>query len=157
MSYHVVVPAGGEKTIWFGVAGAQAASGSAAGAAQATLKDLLADPEGALKAKTAARDALAARTKLDLPGDPQLAEGIDWSKQNLADAVQETSGLQIRETNAGTRYPPPVGTVDHARWIAPASRTTRGCSRPTASTRRSRPSRSASSTRSRTTSAACAT
>ena len=26
LSYHVVVPAGGEKTIWFGVAGAQAAS-----------------------------------------------------------------------------------------------------------------------------------
>jgi len=118
LSYHVVVPAGGEKTIWFGVAGAQAPSGSAAGAARETLKDLLADPEAALKAKTAARDAVAARTKLDLPGDPQLAEGIDWSKQNLADAVQETSGLQIRETNAGTRYPPPVGTVDHARWIA---------------------------------------
>jgi hypothetical protein len=118
LSYHVVVPAGGEKTIWFGVAGAQAASGSAAGAARAALKDLLADPNGALEAKTAARDALAARTKLDLPGDPLLAQGIDWSKQNLADAVQETSGLQIRETNAGTRYPPPVGTVDHARWIA---------------------------------------
>ena len=40
---------------------------------------------------------------------------------------------------------------------APASRTTRGCSPPTVSTRRSRASRSASSRRSRTTCAACAT
>jgi hypothetical protein len=118
LSYHVVVPAGGEKTIWFGVAGAQADGASAAGAAQDALGRMLADPAGALKAKTDERAALAQHTKLDLPGDPLLAQGIDWSKQNLADMVQEADGLQVRETNAGTKYPAPVGTVAHARWIA---------------------------------------
>jgi hypothetical protein len=114
LTYHVTVPAGGEKTIWFGVAGSQ----SGAADARATLSAILADPAAALKRKTDERAAVAARTKLDLPGDAQLAEGIDWSKQNLADAVQEANGLQIRETNAGTKFPAPVGTVDHARWLA---------------------------------------
>jgi hypothetical protein len=114
LTYHVTVPAGGEQTLWFGVAGSQ----SGAAGARATLDSILADPAAALKEKTDERAALAARTKLELPGDPQLAEGIDWSKQNLADAVQEASGLQVRKTNAGTTFPAPVGTVDHARWLA---------------------------------------
>jgi hypothetical protein len=121
LSYHVSVPAGESTTVWFGVAGAQAASTSAAEAAQAAqaaLKSILADPAAALHAKKADRDAVAGRTQLDLPGDPRLAEGIDWSKQNLADMVQEADNLQVRETNAGKHYPPPAGTVDHARWIA---------------------------------------
>jgi hypothetical protein len=114
LTYHVTVPAGGDQTIWFGVAGSQ----SGAADAQATLRAILDDPAAALKRKVDERAALAAHTKLDLPGDPQLAEGIDWSKQNLADAVQEATGLQVRKTNAGTTFPAPVGTVDHARWIA---------------------------------------
>src|SRR3954449_2629091 len=114
LTYHLTVPAGGEQTIWLGVAGSQ----SGAADAQATLRSILANPAAALKQKTDERAALAARTKLDLPGDPQLAEGIDWSKQNLADAVQEATDLQIRKTNAGTTFPAPVGTVAHARWLA---------------------------------------
>jgi len=114
LSYHLTVPAGGEHTIWFGVAGSQ----SGAADAQATLAHILADPDAALTAKVAERDALAQNTKLSLPGDPLLAQGIDWSKQNLADAVQEATGLQVRETNAGTRFPPPAGTVDHVRFLA---------------------------------------
>jgi hypothetical protein len=114
LTYHLTVPAGGDETIWFGVAGSE----SGAGDAQATLTHILADPEGALRTKTAERDALAQNTKLSLPGDPLLAQGIDWSKQNLADAVQEATGLQVRETNAGTRFPAPAGTVDHIRFLA---------------------------------------
>jgi hypothetical protein len=114
LTYRVTVPANGERTIWFGVAGSQ----SGAADARAALRAILADPAAALTQKTDERAALAARTQLDLPGDPQLAEGIDWSKQNLADAVQEATGLQVRKTNAGTVFPAPVGTVDHARWLA---------------------------------------
>ena len=42
------------------------------------------------------------------------------ARVRLADlkAVRLLDGLQIRETNAGTRFPAPVGTVDHARWLA---------------------------------------
>jgi hypothetical protein len=114
LTYHLTVAAGGEQTVWFGVAGSQ----SGAADAQATLANILAGPEAALKDKVAARAALADNTRLSLPGDPLLAEGIDWSKQNLADAVQEASGLQVRETNAGTRFLPPAGTVDHVRFLA---------------------------------------
>jgi hypothetical protein len=114
LTYHLTVPAGGEQTIWFGIAGSQ----SGAADAQATLGHILADPDAALKAKIAERDALDQNTKLSLPGDPLLAQGIDWSKQNIADAVQEATGLQVRETNAGTRFPPPAGTVDHVRFLA---------------------------------------
>src|SRR3954469_18876418 len=95
LSYHLTVPAGGEHTIWFGVAGSQ----SGAADAQATLAHILADPDAALTAKVAERDALAQNTKLSLRGNPLLAQGIDWSKQNIADAVQEATGLQVRETN----------------------------------------------------------
>jgi hypothetical protein len=114
LTYHLTVPAGDARTIWFGVAGSQ----SGAADAQAALHALLADPDGALDKKVAARDDLAQNTRLDLPGDPQLAQGIGWSKQNLADAVQEADNLQVRSTNAGTKYPAPVGTVAHARWVA---------------------------------------
>ena len=73
-------------------------------------------------ARRCARRSASARRcsgtrRLDLPGDPLLARGIDWSKQNLADSVQEARDLEIRETNAGTRYPPPEGTLDRARFV----------------------------------------
>jgi hypothetical protein len=112
--YRITVPAGGERTIWFGVAGSE----SGAADAQAALRAILADPDGALRAKVAEREALAAHTKLSLPGDPRLAEAIEWSKQNLADAVQETRDLRVRATNAGTRYPAPAATVARARFLA---------------------------------------
>jgi hypothetical protein len=100
--------------VWFGVAGSE--SGEAG--ARAELAGILADPAGALRAKIREREALQRRTQLDLPGDPLLARGIDWSKQNLADSVQEARDLEIRETNAGTRYPPPEGELARARFVA---------------------------------------
>ncbi|MEA2284535.1 MAG: hypothetical protein QOJ21_578 [Solirubrobacteraceae bacterium] len=114
LTYEVTVPAGGEQTVWFGVAGSEAGAEEA----KAALGAILADPEAALKRKLAERQALAAHTKLSLPGDPLLAAGIDWSKQNLADSVQEAHDLRVRETNAGTRYPPPAGTVPSIRFLA---------------------------------------
>ena len=74
-------------------------------------------PGAALRAKIREREALQRHTQLDLPGDPLLARGIDWSKQNLADSVQEARDLEIRETNAGTNYPPAKGTLDRARFV----------------------------------------
>ena len=66
-------------------------------------------PGAALRAKIREREALQRHTQLDLPGDPLLARGIDWSKQNLADSVQEARDLEIREVNAGKNYPPAEG------------------------------------------------
>jgi len=112
--YRVKLPKSGETTVWFGVAGSE----SGATGAHAELDRILTDPAGALRAKIAEREALAAQTKLTLPGDPLLARGIDWSKQNLADSVQETRDLEIRETNAGKNYPPAEGTMGRARFVA---------------------------------------
>ncbi len=113
LTYKVKLPKSGTATVWFGVAGSE----TGAAGARTELGKLLADPDAALAAKLREREALAAHTKLDLPGDPLLARGIDWSKQNLADSVQESRNLKIRETNAGKNYPPPRGTLAKARFI----------------------------------------
>jgi hypothetical protein len=114
LAYDVTVPANGSTTVWFGVAGSE----SGAAGAESELEDLLADPDGALADKIAQREALAARTQLSLPGDPRLAQAIDWSKQNMADSVQEARDLELREVNAGKNYPPAKGTLDRARFVA---------------------------------------
>ena len=63
------------------------------------------DPDAQLAAKTAARDALAARSRVDLPGDRKLQEALDWGKQNLADLTQTATNLQIRFVDQGKAYP----------------------------------------------------
>ena len=81
---------------------------------------------------------------------------VDWGKQNLADLTQEATDIDIRWTDEGQAVEP-EGECPASAGSAPGSPTTRGCSPPTASTRRTRASRSASSRRSRTTCARCAT
>ena len=54
---------------------------------------------------------------MDLPGDPLLEQSIAWSKQNLADSVQEAHDLQLRPVEEGREYPAPVGTLAKARWL----------------------------------------
>ena len=113
LRYTLTVPAKSTQTVWFTVAG----SDEGLSAAQDEYAAASADPAGQLTAKIASRQALAARTILSLPGDPLLAQGIDWSKQNLADLRQEARNLQLRPTNQGTAYPPPVGTVPQIDFI----------------------------------------
>ena len=52
------------------------------------------------------------------PATRASPRGVDWSKQNLADAVQEAHDLQVRVTNAGKAYPAPSGTVGRVRFFA---------------------------------------
>ena len=54
---------------------------------------------------------------MDLPDDRLLQQGIEWSKQNLADSVQAAEDLQVRWTNEGKQYPPPVGVVPRVRFF----------------------------------------
>jgi hypothetical protein len=81
------------------------------------LTKALADPEGALARKVAAREEWDSHTQVELPGDPLLERSITWSKQNLADSVQEAHDLQLRPVEEGREYPPPVGALDRARWL----------------------------------------
>ena len=113
LRYEVRVPGKGEKTLWIGVAG----SDKGTSAARQELNNALADPKRALKDKIATRKRLAGYTKLSLPGDRRLEQGIDWGKQNIRDLTQRADDLRIRNVNEGKAYPPAIGTVPHARWI----------------------------------------
>jgi hypothetical protein len=104
---------GARRTLWIGVAGSEAGTAGAL----SELEQLLDAPRAALRAKIAERERLAGHTKLSLPGDPLLAEGIDWSKQNLADSVQVAEDLELRDVNEGKAYPAPLGELGHARWL----------------------------------------
>jgi hypothetical protein len=113
LRYDVTVPAGGSKTLWVAVAG----SDKGLDDAKSQLAGALRDPAGALAAKIDSRDRLSKWSQVSLPGDRLLQHAIDWGKQNLADLTQTASDLQIRWTNQGKQFPPPLGTVDHARWF----------------------------------------
>ena len=113
LRYSVELPAGGSKTVWVAVAG----SDKGLAPARAELQKALDDPAGKLAAKIAAREKLDAYSKLSLPGDQRLAQGIDWGKQNMADITQVAEDLQIRYVDQGKAYPQPQGTLAKARWI----------------------------------------
>ncbi|ADB34863.1 hypothetical protein Kfla_5859 [Kribbella flavida DSM 17836] len=113
LTYTVALKAHRTLTLWFAVAG------SDRGAADATreYRRAISAPEKLLKAKLRDRAGLAARSAVDLPGDRLLQQSVEWSKQNLADSVQEARDLRIRDVNEGKDYPAPVGTVGSARWF----------------------------------------
>jgi hypothetical protein len=118
LRYSLTVPANSTATAWFAVAG----SDLGLRAAQSEFAAVAGDPSGELSAKVAARQALAGKTVVSLPGDRTLQHAIDWGKQNLADLTQDVGAprgqpLEIRETNAGTNYPPPVGTVPRMHFV----------------------------------------
>jgi hypothetical protein len=112
LRYRLKVPARGARTVWFAVAG----SDQGLAAARAQLRAALKDPAAQLAAKQRARLALASRTRVELPGDPQVAASIEWSKQNLADSVQVARDLRIRDVDEGRAYPAPAGTVPRVRF-----------------------------------------
>jgi hypothetical protein len=113
LTYDVSLAAGQSKTVWFAVAG----SDNGASAAQREYQRALSSPEGLLKAKTRDRQEIDSMSAVDLPGDRLLQQSVEWSKQNLADSVQEARNLRIRDVNEGKDYPAPVGTVPTARWF----------------------------------------
>lgn len=113
LRYEVTVPAGGERTVWVAVAG----SDQGTAAARSQLQDALADPDAALAAKVASRERWGAYSKVSLPADERLEDGIDWGKQNILDLTQRADGLQIRDVDEGKDYPAPAGTVEHVGFI----------------------------------------
>jgi hypothetical protein len=107
------VAAGSGRTVWFAVAG----SDQGLAPATAELNKALRNPAGELAAKMTARRAVARHSTVDLPGNALLQQSVEWSKQNLADSVQESRDLRVFASNQGTEYPPPAGVVGTARWI----------------------------------------
>ena len=113
LSYSLSLPAGGSRTVWLAVAG----SDEGLSPARQELARVLQDPAAALAAKVVSRQRLARMTSLSLPGDPLVQQAVDWGKQNLADLTLSARNLQIRWTNQGKQFPPPLGTVPEATWI----------------------------------------
>jgi hypothetical protein len=113
LRYELTLAAGETQTLWVAVAG----SDEGLSAAQDELAAALDDPQAALDNKVEARESLGAQTEVSLPGDPRLAMGIDWAKQNLADSTQRSEDLDIRWVNQGQNYPAPAGTLPSARWV----------------------------------------
>ena len=113
LRWQVRLEADQPTTLWFAVAG----SDQGVQAAQTELKKALADPTAALQRKVEARRQWDANSHVDLPGDPLLERSVAWSKQNLADSVQEAHGLRLRDVDEGRAYPAPAGTLDTARWL----------------------------------------
>jgi hypothetical protein len=99
-------------TVWFAVSG----SDDGPAAALREHRKAIASPDKLLKAKMSDRRELASKTVVDLPGDRLLQRSVEWSKQNLADSVQESRNLQLRDVNEGRDYPAPAGTLRSARW-----------------------------------------
>jgi hypothetical protein len=98
------------STVWFAVAG----SDQGPGPARAELTRALRDPASALATKIRQRQG---GLRVDLPGDRLLQQSVAWSRQNLADSVQESRDLHVFTSNQGTGTPPPAGTLARARWI----------------------------------------
>jgi hypothetical protein len=113
LSYDVKLPAGHGTTVWLAIAGSDHGTGEA----RAALGTALRDPAGLLARKVAARRSVAANTVVDLPGDRLLQQSVEWSKQNLADSVQQSDDLRLRATEEGKQYPAVKGTLAKARWI----------------------------------------
>jgi hypothetical protein len=113
LTYKVSLRGGSARTVWFGVGGSQTGTTDA----KSELAKLLKDPSGELADKMDARRRLADNTQLSLPGDPLLAQGIDWSKQNLADLTQQATNLEVRKVDQGKSYPAPLGTVPRVRFF----------------------------------------
>jgi hypothetical protein len=113
LTYTLSLAAGGSKTVWLAVAG----SDQGLSAARQELTAALQDPAAELAAKVESRQRLAEHTRLSLPGDPLVQAAVEWGKQNLADLTQSAENLQIRWTDQGKQFPPPLGTVPRARWV----------------------------------------
>src|SRR4029453_11837810 len=113
LTYTLSLPAGGSKTVWLAVAG----SDQGLAPARQELTRVLHNPAVQLAAKVASRQRLSRMTRLSLPGDPLVQDAIEWGKQNLAALTQHAENLQIRWTNQGKQFPPPLGTVPEATWI----------------------------------------
>jgi hypothetical protein len=112
LTYPVTVPAGGSRTVWFTVAG----SDQGLSDAQAQFRAAGADPAAELAAKAGTRQQLNHQTQVSLPGDPALAQSVTWSKQDLADLVQQADNVKVRDTQEGTVYPAPLATLPSIRF-----------------------------------------
>ena len=129
LTYKIKLPRSGGTTVWFGVAGSESARRRPRRAAQAARA-----PGRALRAKLREREALAtllAARAARRPAAP-ARHRVEQAEPRSTPSRRRATSSSARSTGARTtRAPRPRWPF--ARLSAPASRTTRGCSPPTAS------------------------
>ncbi|HWK26050.1 MAG TPA: hypothetical protein VNS09_05775 [Solirubrobacter sp.] len=113
LRYRVTVMPRTKETVWVAVAGSDRGVDDARKELAAALKD----PDAQLDRKIAARNELAGRSAVSLPGDRRLQEALDWGKQNLADLTQTATSLNVRFVDQGKALPAPVHRVKRATFI----------------------------------------
>jgi hypothetical protein len=113
LRYRVTVRGDSSRTLWIAVAGSDEGRGDAWRELQAALRD----PDEAFEEKVEDRERWGRWSRLFLPGDPRLADAVDWGKQNILDLTRVAEDMEIRWTDQGTQYPPPSGTLRWARWV----------------------------------------
>ncbi len=113
LRYRLHVPADRAVTVWFAVAGSDRGFDQA----RATYRNVVNRGDFLLQRKIDARSQVNGRTVVSLPGDRLLQRSVTWSKQNLADSVQESRRLRLRWVDAGQGYPPVEGRLARARWL----------------------------------------
>ncbi|MDA0163348.1 hypothetical protein OM076_23940 [Solirubrobacter ginsenosidimutans] len=100
LRYKVTVGPRSRETVWIAVA-----------AGRGDLDGALRDPDRQLAAKAGSRTQLGEYSKVDLPGDRQLQNAVDWGKQNLADLTQTATDLNLRFVDEGKAYPAPLAKL----------------------------------------------
>ena len=113
LRYEVRVKGHDSETVWVAVAGSD--KGLRRPRSGAGRRAVGPRPRAASARSTRARSSAAGRaSRCRVTAGSQ--DGIDWSKQNLADSTQVAENLQIRHVDQGRQYPPPAGTVRHVRF-----------------------------------------
>jgi glycogen debranching enzyme len=101
-----------EKTLWVAVGGSR----STQSIAQQAVQNALRNPDNLLAQKVQGRQALLAKTRVNLP-DEQLEEAFDWGKLNMEDQRITVQDMQVRDVDEGNAYPSPAGTIRSATGI----------------------------------------
>ena len=113
LRYRVKVNGHRSTTVWIAAAG----SDKGPRAARNELAKATRNPDRALERKIESRRNLSKWSRVTLPGDEQLADAIDWGKQNLADLTLTAEDVQVRWTDQGKQFPAPSGTVPAMTWF----------------------------------------
>jgi hypothetical protein len=112
LRWDIALAAGERRTLWLAVAGSHTAREEA----ETTLRLVLDDPAGLLRAKIRARTDLLAQVQLELP-DRELMDALTWATMNMADLRRTVTGAQIHDVDEGNTYPPPVATLPELSGI----------------------------------------
>jgi hypothetical protein len=103
LTWQLTIAAGSTVEIWFGISGTHVLKAEAYGALFAGL----ADPDGFLSQKIAQRVTVLGLSNVTIP-DQTAQDAFNWAKLNLADMNRTVLNAEIRDTQEGTVYPPPI-------------------------------------------------